>query len=64
MTATSTLGLLPLLGTAVQWAAFRLARVPVNTVSVFFGSPITTFPLLVTTLACAAPLNPGRRVSR
>ncbi|MFZ4765833.1 MAG: site-2 protease family protein [Roseimicrobium sp.] len=41
---------LPLLGTAAQWAALRFARVPVTSVSVFNGSPITTFTIFGTTI--------------
>jgi hypothetical protein len=41
---------LPLLGLSAQWAALRLARVTVNTVTVFCGSPVTSFPLLGATV--------------
>jgi hypothetical protein len=36
---------LPLLGTAAQWVGFRLARVQINSVTVFYGAPLTTFSL-------------------
>jgi hypothetical protein len=39
------LSLLPLLGTAVHWVAFRLARVRVKAVHFFQGNPLGTFTL-------------------
>ena len=42
---------LPLLGTLAQWIAFRLARVSVTSVSVFYGTPIARFQLHGTNLA-------------